>query len=268
MCDAMAQHTAFLMDNIGSNRVTLDIRPNRFEEPYSYEPDCLEKEFKGIESVLDMFCAARGQRKPRPKSPPEPQKRAVAAPEQEPPRRQDPGSALLYCVLVGLDPTLSLVEDKQLFVDKFRSELKDKARNFDTKLKRYGFTVDQAIKSVDEPSDALYRYISLLMEKSLMVEPSMDMYEMYGTKLCLVVNPEAGSSRTVPLAEAYSAMYESKARSHKATITLEKLNSLLVKDLKEIAESIGIETSKTEEGKRKNLLKSELRDKIKGKLFS
>lgn len=244
----MMQHTSFIVDNIGCNRVTLDIRPNRFQEPYSYEPDALEKEFKGIENVLDLFLSA----KKRPRSP--------RVPEQP--------KGFLYSVLVSLDPTLSLVDNRQLFVDKFASELKDKARNFDTKLKRYGFKVEQAVAAVDDPSEALYRYVSLLIDKSVMIEPSMEMYENYGTKQCLVVNPDQGTSRIVELVEAYAAMYESRVASEKASMTLEKLNGLLVKELKDLAVSIGIETSKVEDGKRRNLLKSELRDKIKGKLLS
>lgn len=246
-------HTDFLLENIGSNKVTLDIRTNRYEEPYSYDPDSYEKEFKGI----DIFNASKGRA--RPKSPPT---RVVK--ESRP---TSPGSCFLYSVLLSLDPTLSLVDDRQMFVDKFRSELKDKARNFEAKLKRYGYSVAQAIASVDEPSDALYRYIALLLEKSVMIETTMEIYECYGSKLCLVVNPESCSSRTVSLSEAYSEVYESKARSHRSTMTIEKLNAMLVKELKDLAESIGCETSKVDEsGKKKNLLKSELRDKIKAKL--
>jgi len=96
----------------------------------------------------------------------------------------------------------------------------------------------------------------------------MEIYECYGSKLCLIVNVDSCSSRTVSLTEAYSEMYESKTRAYKSSMTEEKLNTLLVKELKDLAESIGCETSKVEEGKKKNLLKSELRDKIKAKLFT
>jgi hypothetical protein len=263
-------HTDFLLENIGSNKVTLDIRTNRYEESYSYDPDSYEKEFNGIDNVLDMFSAARGRS--RPKSPVVSQ--APSAPSGPKPisgikETLSPSSGFLYAVLLSLDPTLSLVDDRQLFVDKFRSELKDKARNFEAKLKRHGYSVAQAVAAVDEPADALYRYISLLLEKSLLLENSMEMYECFGSKQCLVINANSCSSRTVSLTEAYSEIYESKTRACKSTMTEEKLNTLLVKELKDLAESIGCEIWKLdEEGKKKNLLKSELRDKIKAKLFS
>ena len=259
-------HTDFLLENIGSNKVTLDIRTNRYEESYSYDPDSYEKEFNGIDNVLDMFSAARGRS--RPKSPVVSQ--PPSAPSDPKPSLEtlSPSSGFLYAVLLSLDPTLSLVDDRQLFIDKFRSELKDKARNFEAKLKRYGYSVAQAVAAVDEPADALYRYISLLLEKSLLLENSMNMYESFGSKQCLVINPISCSSRTVSLTEAYSEIYESKTHAYKSSMTEEKLNTLLVKELKDLAEAIGCETWKLDEGgKKKNLLKSELRDKIKAKLF-
>lgn len=288
----MCSHRVSL-ENIGSNKVTLDIRTNRFEESYSYEPDCYENEFKGIENIMDMFLATKNQRRQR-LSPTETPVTSVTPVKSVTPgapvksgtpginrthetskvRRalvepEAPSLGFLYAVLVSLDPTLSLLEDKHIYVNKFRSDLKDKARNFEEKFKRYGYKIDEVINAVDDQSEPLYRYMTLLLEKSIMLEPSMEMYENYGTKQCLVIDTDVCTSRTLSLSEAYALLYENKVETYKSTITLEKLNTLLVKELKEIAESIGCETSKIDEaGKKKNLLKSELRDKIKVKLFS
>jgi hypothetical protein len=47
---------------------------------------------------------------------------------------------------------------------------------------------------------------------------------------------------------------------------IEKLNSFLLKDLKDIADKLKIQTFKIEDNKKKNLLKNELKDLIKLKL--
>ena len=91
----------FLLENIGGNKVVLDIKTNHYQETYDYPNETYSK-FNEIEDVLSMY----KEKLKEPPSPP-PIKAVVLS---------DP---LLYKVLLHLDPTLSLIDDKNIFIDKF-----------------------------------------------------------------------------------------------------------------------------------------------------
>lgn len=269
----------FILRNLSSNRVTLDVKTNSFEESYEYDDDdSADREFSKVDDLYDAYKKMTGRRQSPPRRTPD-----APAPAREIRRFDSPAPApeirrfdsqtdrFLYCVLVALDPTLDLVPDATPFVDRFKSQLRDKVANSAAPLKKHGYSISDAIASIDggDPG-AVRRYIALLTEKSVMIRDgdSWTLCEYHGKPQCLSIDLDATSSEFSEIADAKRKMQAASIDRFKASIDLEKLNAMLVKDLKEIADSIGCETTKTENGKKRNLLKAELREVVKSKLYA
>lgn len=235
----------FIKQNLQVNRVTLDIKSNDFIEKYEY-PDPPNR-FDEIESMMDMFKSVSRQ---KPKPIPDP---------------------IVYSILIHLDPTLELVSDKHMFISKFKSELRDKINNYTEKLKKFGATKESTLAAIDafDNRDSLMYYLGILLDTNIAIKTDDDIniYEI-GKLTCLLIHPGTHSVKTIDLIQCRELKYDARKSYHRKENTLGKLNDLLVKDLKSLAEELGICTTKTEDGKRKNLLKAELKDVIKVKLYA
>jgi hypothetical protein len=237
----------FIANNLAANKVTLDIKTNSFEETYEYQDK--PNYFDNIESVYDMY------------------KSVVSS------TRNVPHDRFIYCVLLSLDSTLSLVADKQVFINKFKNDLKEKVKNYEVQLKKCGVTVEDVLKSIDigEKRNALYYMIGILLNKCVCMEGEDDimMYEISNNaKDCLLINEKNLVATVVNMETCKAKKFEMRTIFHKRHTTEEKLNTLLVKELKELAEELGLPTTEIENGKKKNLLKGKLKDVIKLKLYS
>lgn len=241
----------FIRQNLQANKVTLDIKTNDFEEKYEYNAPA--NRFDQIENLLELFKLVSRQK--------------PAAVHSK--TIKDP---IIYSILIHLDPTLDLVSDKQLFIAKFKSELKDKINNYVEKLKKFGATKEATLTAIDDVNDNrahLMYYLSILLDKNIAIKTdnNIHIYEI-GKLECLVIQPQNYTSQTIDLIKCRELKYDARKTYHTNENTLGKLNDMLVKDLKSLAEELGICTTKTEDGKRKNLLKAELKDVIKVKLYA
>lgn len=244
----------FIKQNLQANKVTLDIKTNEFEEKYEYVTP--KNRFDEIENIIDIFKAISRQ-KPQQQHPPTTNK-----PVKDP---------ILYAILIHLDPTLELVSDKHIFINKFKTELKDKINNYLEKLKKFGVTKESALAAIDELEnrDSLLYYLSILLDMNVAIKTDndIDIYEI-GKLTCLLINPTTHASQTIDLLECRNQKYDARKTFHINENTMGKLNDMLVKDLKSLADELGVITYKTEDCKRKNLLKAELKDVIKVKLYA
>lgn len=179
---------------------------------------------------------------------------------------------IIYSILIHLDPTMELVSDKHIFITKFKSELKDKIHNYLEKLKKFGATKELTLAAIDDSGDnrdPLMYYLSILLDKNIAIKTDHDIhvYEI-GKLTCLLIDPSNQTNKEIDLLACRNLKYDARKSFHIHENTLGKLNDMLVKDLKELAEELGVCTTKVEDGKRKNLLKAELKDVIKVKLYA
>ena len=293
----------FIEKHLGPSKVTLDIKTNHFEEVYDY-PDEKYEIFNNIESIIDMYkelCNGNGKShqqpprqsgqsgqtsQPRQQPPPPPPRQPMQPMQQQPPppQRQQRENVstdhqvqvlddkFIYCVLLSLDDTLSLVTDKNMFITKFKTDLIDKINNYEKQLKKLSITKSDILEAFKDKNDRdnLYKYVSIVIGKSIAIQKSdtVTLFEFSKNKEdCLFVNENTLSYENVSLNEAINRYNSSRKLYYTNTITSEKLNDYLVKDLKTIAEELGLETTKIEDDKKKNLLKAELKEIIKTKLF-
>jgi len=229
----------FISNNIQNNRVTLDIKTNKYEEKYNYEQVNYNK-FDEIENILDLYKTIN---------------------------KKQISDKFIYEVLLYLDNTLSLIGDKEVFITKFKSDLKDKLPNYMNKLSKLGFKESIIFEAINshENREPLYHYLTLLFEKSIAIQDANDI-KIYGNYDDVMLYEN--SFKDMTLSDCKIMKYDLRRSHYILNNTEEKLNNLLVKDLKAIAEDLGLETTKLENGKKKNLLKAELKDVIKAKLYS
>jgi hypothetical protein len=273
---------------LGPSKVTLDIKTNHFEEVYDY-PDEKYEIFNNIESIIDMFKElsnnqSRQLQQPLPprQSQQQPSRQSQQQPSRQsppPPPRQSGQSSMeilddkfIYCVLLSLDDTLSLVMDKNMFINKFKTDLIEKINNYEKQLKKLSITksdITEAFKDKND-RDALYKYVSIVINKSIAIHKSDTITLFENNKSgsdCLFINENELSYENITLNEGKTRYNLNRKLYYINTITLEKLNDYIVKDLKTIAGELGLETTKIEDNKKKNLLKAELKEIIKIKLF-
>lgn len=298
----------FITKYLGPNKVTLYIKPNKFEETYDY-PDQVYDRFNKVENIMDILKnngESSSGNSSYTISPIKTNKQLNLSPlktmtnnndndkllqlhknitpiyttptynqkKQLPQSIQD---KLLYSVLLSMDATLSLVPNKSDFIDKFKSDLCDKVINHLTKLKKYGYSKDDVINSIKAKDNAdinaLCYYLGILLEKSIAIDSGTNfkIYQLYSfdKSLLIYINNDDLKHENITKNECQNKMYTFKKFEHNKLNTHEKLMTYLVKDLKELGEDLGLITTKIDEsGKKKNLLKAELLDIIKIKLLS
>jgi hypothetical protein len=247
----------FFLQNLGINKVVLEIKTNRFEESYHYNNDTYDR-FDKIEDIGGLYKEKlRHSREPaKPLRPP-----CTTAVHTT-------SDAIICNVLHHLDPSLTLISDKAVFVDKFKSDLRTKLPNYKERLKKYGITdMSSVIKEIDDTRDTnrpgLMRYLTILLEKSIAVQTdtTINIYPMCLNDKCIFMKDD--TFEEISLADCYERFYEMRKSYHTSQGILNKLESFLVKDLKQIAEEIGLQTFKLDENnKKKPLLKAELKEKI------
>lgn len=241
----------FLLDNLGANKVVLDIKTNNYEETYDYRKEVYAR-FNEIEDILSMY------------------KDTLKQPLPSKALQSNPSDPFLYKILLFLDPTLSLIGDKNVFIDKFRGDLQGKLRNYEEKLKKYGFDTKDVlgqITNTKEERTGLYRYIAILLEKSLAVESNglIILCEVSTSDKCVLIDENV---QEITIKECKQRIRQLNKENHIKNNTIAKLDSLLVKDLKEIADDLGVSLYEVDSsGKKKALLKAELKDKIKSVLI-
>jgi len=277
----------YIKGRLGPSKVTLDIKTNKYEEIYEYPEETYEF-FDHIENIIDMYNEFMSNKKEKPyqttfktadKSAPNYNKYVPAAVPAVPAAsavevQLDP---FIYCVLLSLDNTLSLLPDKNVFINKFKSDLIEKINNYETLLKKLSIEkvdIINAIKSkILEDRCALYKYMSVILNKTIIIQRDHSVYVYESNKRknldgLWIYENELNYEELSYI--AYKEKYYNNRKIYYLANTIssaEKLNTLLVKELKDIAEDLGLETTIIENGKKKNLLKDNLKEIIKKNLF-
>lgn len=222
----------FILSNLKQNKVTLDIKTNEYEESYIYMKP--KDKFEEIEDLMEVY-------------------KDISETQYE---IED---EFIYKILLYLDNTLSLILDKSIFIQKFKSDLKDKLPNYISKIGRDKKDILNAIEGTDD-REPLYHYIAYLFDKNIAIHESEDIKIIdIGKKECIYIDETA---QLISMEDCLAKRHEKKKIYHIQQNTVEKLSSMLVKDLKSLAEELGCPTTKIENGKKKNLLKNELKELI------
>ena len=240
----------FLLNNLGTNKVVLDIKTNKYEEVFDYTKENYDS-FNDIEDIIDIY-----KEKTKTQSPSHNQTKNIVLDE------------FICNILLHLDPTLSLIPDKSIFIDKFRADLKDKLPNYQEKLKKYNIDIKDVMKQISndkEDRSGFYRYIAILLEKSIAIDTNGEicLYQMCSNDACVLIGKEPIE---ITVKECKERICQFNKEKHIKNNTIDKIDQLIVKDLKEIAEEIGAAIYKLEGGKKKPLLKAELKENVKNML--
>ena len=278
----------YIKSHLGPSKVTLDIKTNKYEELYEYPEEKYEF-FDHIENIIDMYNEFMSNKKEKPyqttfktnsdktilqRATGKFEMKMPVAPPVAPAESLDP---FIYCVLLSLDNTLSLLPDKSVFINKFKADLIEKINNYQTFLKKLSIEkaeIINAIKSrVFEDRYALYKYMSIILNKTIIIQRDQNVYIYESNKRknldgLWIYENELNYEELSYI--AYKEKYYNSRKIYYLANTIssaEKLNTLLVKELKDIAEELGLETTIIENGKKKNLLKDNLKEIIKKNLF-
>jgi len=278
----------YIKAHLGPSKVTLDVKTNKYEEVYEYPEETYEF-FNHIENIIDMYndCISNKKDiqhqttfKPNILQHKRAVERAVERVVVPVPAAAAPGPPLdsfIYCVLLSLDNTLSLLPDKNVFINQFKSDLIEKINNYATFLKKLSIEkadIVNAIKSrVHEDRGALYKYMSVILNKTIIIQRDQGVYVYESNKRkpldgLWIYETQLNYEELSYL--AYKEKYYNSRKIYYLANTIssaEKLNTLLVKELKDIADDLGLETTIIENGKKKNLLKDNLKEIIKKNLF-
>lgn len=287
----------YIKAHLGPSKVTLDVKTNKYEEVYDYPEETYEF-FNHIENIIDMYNDCISNKKDiQHQTTFKPnilqhKRAAVAGPVgtgpvaarpmgtglvASPLENAQPLDSFIYCVLLSLDNTLSLLPDKNVFINKFKSDLIEKINNYATFLKKLSIEkadIVNAIKSrVHEDRGALYKYMSIILNKTIIIQREQSVYVYESNKRKNLDGLWIYETQLSYEELSYLAYKEKYYNSRKIYYlannisSAEKLNTLLVKELKDIADDLGLETTIIENGKKKNLLKDNLKEIIKKNLF-
>lgn len=270
----------YIINNIGSNKVNIAVVSNNFEETNSYVEE--ENLFNSIENIIDIYknldknvtilkqpfinCQniKNNQNQYIQKS---------FIQEKEIKNKIDfkmnilDFDSILLCILESIDPLVSLLsyDGKIKKINNFKNILILGLDIIKIKISR-----DNMKKYIETGDNQACIYISQIIKSTIIIKINTD-FEIYGNLdncICLNknINNEFNIDSTGTLIYYKTLIINDRISKYHKDNILEKLNLLLLKDLKEIADKIDISTFKMEENKKKNYLKNELKDIIKIKL--
>ena len=249
-----------ILSNIGPNKVKVPIMTNEYEETNPYMEE--HSRFDQIEDIIDIFKDSK------------PRRFDQIDVKYSPPRQSidvTRFNSLIYSVLESIDVTMSLLSDdeKMSKVNQFKKQLNSK---IDLGVKRvFGYdrvSYQQFLKNEDLK---ILNWLSHFLKKTIvlkLINPDIT-FNFYGTEdNCIVI--EEDNHGTFVLLNNNDTVENWKVKKFQilaSKYSVEKLNSMLIKDLKNIAQELEIPLFKVENDKKKSYLKNDLRDMIISKLF-
>ena len=266
----------FILANIGNNKVNTILNTNIFEETNKYiEEDNL---FNNIENIIEIYKNNNSNKQfNNNKKPIKDQKifkdqqvlqneyHAHVLPPKNPQNPQNPQvpnefDSLLISIIEYIDQGISLLnmDSKLQKLNEFKILI---VKNLTLiKMKK---TTKSLIETLDNNDFDICYYISDMLKKTIIV----DKYKIYGNYdnyLCFNKNNNVYifDNSLITKEEVYNRHIHNYINNN----ILKKLNSLLLNDIKTIAENLNIPLFKVEENKNKLLLKNELKNIIKTKL--
>jgi hypothetical protein len=275
----------YISQNIGANKVIISVASNEFEETQPYvEEDNL---FGEIENIIDEFRDAKPtQRKQdtvtKGHIPPKTKHPTVVASRDNRPSSVTTKpqhvcrvevelkgfDSLISCILEHIDQTFTLLslESKKNHVDQFLKKMLSHIEI--SNVKHTGFNKNTIKGWIDAQDIELCNFMSVFTKKTIAIKD--DTWHTFGAlPECIVincVNDVYSLVDTTTYDDLQKKIVIERIKRLEEDGTLQKLNSLLVKDLKNIAEELYIDTFKVEDGKKKSYLKPELKDLINRKI--
>lgn len=240
----------FIKQNIGSNKVTLPICTNEFEESNAYVES--PSYFHLIEDPIEKFKTKTI---------------VLAKPVQV--QSINGFHSFVACILESLDPMCGLLshtsflEKIKTFEDRLLIHIEQVPKN-----KKTAKDVQDALRSniIDE---FLMNYTSFVIKRAVALRQNHDWFLVNAGDYqdCVIIaSNEDGIctlvSPSTPIREVKTQIVKDRVHNLWNNNVFQKLNDMLVKDLRDIAERLWLPTSKVVENKKKNYLKNELKDVI------
>lgn len=262
--------------NLGPNKVTVEIKTNFMNETDVFQSTVKSDEFqRAFENFPNIFGTFKNMKHNAPF--PIPHRKNAPAP-LSPPAKAVIADPLMYQIAAYIDKTVALfkIEDINKKVDEFRETLGANLTNHvnafkNMKLKSLKISLDDIRDSLSAARNTPYpmlMYVSKLIKTNIVIR-SKDNVILHAVEYH--DNESEAQDKYLALCEVIEESPEAPELSHgfnevvgrvKAEkldgMSEQKLKKMLVKELKTLATHLGLQTSKTVDGKRVSLLKDEL----------
>jgi len=268
----------YILQNIGLNKVNIQVNTNLYEETNGYIEE--ENLFGGIENIIDIYQS--NNKKPQHRNNSETTHNAIKRPivnniinnfnkSVDVSDNITGFNSLILCVLEIIDPLVSVLNN---------STKLEKIKNFKNMMDlnlgmiKLQISKDEMKKAIDNEDIIVCIYFAFILKKNIVLYKDDDI-EIYGNyDECIVISFDPiekvykiSDINTKDNVDFYKRlMIDKRLKMMIENNFIEKLNTFLLKDLKDTADKLHIPTYKIEENKKKNLLKNELKDKIKQKI--
>jgi len=265
----------FLKQHLGKNKVFIPICSNEYEESLTVvEEDDL------FQQLPDLYSRSKSHVVPRPgKVNPPPAKIPCSFPQQPPLLPQarklrdfSKTETLVMCVLEVIDQTVTLLPIESLVerIVQFRQKI---VSNIDSLSNRkHKVSIDQFNAYWDSCDIQMCEVFANLLHKTIAIKCTDEKWRVYGDfETCIIINDNGDAFAFDSLKSSDTvkkSIQDQRLDKHGRLQTVQKLNTMLLTDLKEIATELDIPLQKVDNGKKKNYLKGELRDLIHIKLTS
>lgn len=262
-----------LLASLGPNKITIPIHRNDACELHVYKNENASLKatgFEDMEDLLQLYRSSSGVRGTKPQnSPMKPTGKAYNTAASDP---------LLHSIATQVDPSISLFSGQELYkkLDQFRRMLSDNLDNYHDAYKKIGFkkhklSLEDVKDSIMNPKrtshQGLLLYAANLLKCNILVEETSETFE-YANDRYLILRRTSFGEYECELHETGFSLVK-KAETTAMEVDPKKLNGMLVKELRELAQKLHLSISKTgEDGKKKNLLKDELITEISQHLAS
>lgn len=259
----------FIKKNLGANKVTVFISSNDYEEIYPYVEE--DNMFNDIENMFDMF------RKLKTKT----NNHVNLSTKQTNTYHKDKNGnqqlqntiftgldGIVHCILQTIEPTYVLLpyQTQYMKIEQFKKKLimtLDMVKDNDIVVKK----TEAKLFIEENKYEFIMHYICHVINKSIAIVGDVNQ-TVFGThNSCLVIEPDSSGSFIVVDDNAISSdirkfILNDKIKHYITEGIPQKLNALLVKELKNIATDLNIPLTHVVDNKRKSLLKNELKDLI------
>lgn len=264
----------YILQNINSNKVTIPIITNAYEEINNFIGE--ENLFNGIENIVEIY---QSKNKPIKNynsvstsniNSNSVIKSNISSDSVSYNKPIEDFNSLILCILEIIDPSVSLLNNTTK-LEKIKNFKNMMVLNLD--MIKLQISSDDMKKAINNEDNIVCIYFAFLLKKNIAIFKDNDI-EIYGNfDDCIAIKYNCDEQNlkvykicdTCPTQFFKELMIRERIKIMLKNDVIEKLNTFLLKDLKEIADKIKIPIYKLEGNKKKNLLKNELKDTIKQK---
>jgi hypothetical protein len=290
----------FIKNNLGPNKISLSINSNEYEETQAINKLYDEiNGFDGIDNIVDKFRNLRNTEfgKVNPRAQPsknyQDNRERIETENTSISRVQsnlvitpgDINDKLIYTIYSSIEPSITLFKqmDINVKINAFKEELIKNltiAKMFKKLDLHKLYDEPEIIKAIKYSKNSVKErlpmlvYLSRLINKSIIIYNNIDNYIEHienisiNVKDTLVLKETNGNFEIIEEEFNKDKILNTKISNYLKDNLVDKLDILLVKELKIIAENLDITLFKLDENnKKKPLLKNELKDLIKEKLI-